>query len=98
MARTQYRAWCESCARERECNADHNRLAAEQDQVIDDVPVDYAFLGEHDQTAKLVLTLREHRCRWTEALQGVRVLQSVADVVRLTRLAKFQGIDSVSDF
>ena len=37
-------------------------------QVIDDVPVDCAFFGEHDQTAKLVLILREHQCRWTEAL------------------------------
>ena len=44
VAHIPYRAWCESSLRERGRNADHNRLADEQDQVIDDVPVDYAFL------------------------------------------------------
>ena len=43
-------------------NADHKRLAAARDHVIDTVSVD------HDQTAKPVLVLREHRCSWTEAL------------------------------
>ena len=42
VAHTQCRAWCESCARERGCNVEHNWLAAEQDLV------DYAFFGEHD--------------------------------------------------
>ena len=49
-------------------NADHKRLTAEQDHVIDNVSVDNAPSGEHDQTAKLVLMLREHRCRCTDEL------------------------------
>ena len=68
VAHTQYSALCESCVRERGRNAEHNLLAVEQDQDIDDVPVDYAFLGEHDQTAKLLVILREHQCRWAEEL------------------------------
>ena len=68
VAHPTYRAWCEACVREPGRDADHNRLAVEQDQVIDDVSVDYAFFGEHDQTAKLVLILREHQRRQTEAL------------------------------
>ena len=42
-------------------NAGHKLLlAAEQDHVIDTVTIDFAFFGEHDQTAKLVLILCEH--------------------------------------
>ena len=49
-------------------NADHKRLAAEQDHVIDALSVDDAFFGAHGWTAKLVLVAREHKCRSTEAL------------------------------
>ena len=66
VAYTPYRAWCEACVGGRGRNADHQRLAAEQDHAIDTVPVGQAFFGEHEQTAKLVLILRAHRCRWTE--------------------------------
>ena len=52
--------------RERGRNADHKRLAAEQGHVMDTVSLDCAFFGEHGQTAKLVLILREHKRRWTE--------------------------------
>ena len=58
--------------------------------MIDTVSVDKAFFGKHDPTAKLVLMiLREHKCRWTEALpsqsnggQVVSVVKSVVDMVR----------------
>ena len=76
-------------------NADHKRLAAEHDDVIDTVAVDYAFFGGDEQTAKLVLILREHQCRWIEALlfqntggQDVWVEKSVADMVRRTGLQR----------
>ena len=49
-----HRAWCEACVRGRGRNADHRRQAAEQDQVIDTMSVDYASFGEHDLTAEPV--------------------------------------------
>ena len=56
-ALTLCRACCEGCVRGRGRNADHKRLAAEQDHMIDTVSVDNACFGEHDHTAKLVLIL-----------------------------------------
>ncbi len=49
-------------------SADHKRLAAEDERLINAVSTDCAFLDEQDQTAKPILVLRERRGRWTEAL------------------------------
>ena len=68
MAHTPSEAWCEACVRGRGRNADHKRLASEQDHEIDAVSVDDAFFGAHGQTTKLVLMAREHMRKWTEAL------------------------------
>ena len=59
-------------------------VAAEQDHVVGTASVGCAFFGEPDLTAKLVLILREHRCRVTEALlvKNKWVVNSVADMVR----------------
>ena len=64
------------------------RSQSVEDHEIDIVPVDSAFFGEHDQTAKFVLILREHQHRWTEAHlvqnksgQDVWVVKSCADMV-----------------
>ena len=92
--------------RERGRNADHKLLAAEQGHVMDTVSLDFAFFGEPGQTAKLVLILREHKCRWTEAPfvqskggQDLWVAQAVADMVRRTRLQrlmfKFDQVPSI---
>ena len=85
MACAPYRASCEACVRGRWSNADHKQLEAEQDHVTDTVSTDYAFSGEHDLTAKLLLILRGQRCRRTEAFpvqskgaQDVWVAKSVA--------------------
>ena len=84
VARSLYRAGCEACVRWRGRHADHKGLAAEQDHVIGTASVGCAFFGEPDLTAKLVLILREHRCRVTEALlvKNKWVVNSVADMVR----------------
>ena len=95
-AYTPHRAQCEACERGRGRNADHQRVAAEQDHAVDTASVDHAFFGEHEQTAKPVLILRAHRCRWTEALVVFRVkevrtcgLQSpVAGMVQRTGLQR----------
>ena len=50
--RTPYRAWCAASARGRRRNAEHKRLAAAQDHVIETVSVGRAFFGEPDQSAK----------------------------------------------
>ncbi len=60
IAHKPYRAWCESCVRDRGRNADHKRLAAEREHLIDTVSIAYDFFGEQDQTAKPVLIFREH--------------------------------------
>ena len=56
--------------RRRGRNAVRERLAAEQDHVIDTVSLDGAFFGEHDQSAKLVLILREHADGLRRSLSG----------------------------
>ena len=93
--RTTYRAWCEACVRGRGRNADHKRTTAEQDHVVDTVSIDNAPFGECDQTAKLVLMLREHKCRCVEACpvqnkvgQDVSVVKSVADMFPRTGLQR----------
>ena len=95
-AHTQYRAWCEACVRGRGLNADHRRLAAESEHLIDTISIDYAFFGEKDQTAKPVLIVREHRCKWTEAIpvlnkgsQDTWAVKSLAESVRRTGLKRF---------
>ena len=57
---------------------------------MDTVAVDYAFFGEHDQTAKPLVIFR-----WTEAFpvnskrgQHVSVVRSVADMIRRTGLQR----------
>ena len=78
-----------------EWRADHKRLAAEKNHMVHTVSVDYAFFGEHDQKAKLVLILRDSKSRWTETIpvqskdgQNLRFAKSVADKVRRTMLQR----------
>lgn len=68
----------------------------ENSHLLDIVSIDYAFFGERDQTAKPVLVMREHKCRWTESLPMLRkggqdqwVVKSVADMIRRTGLRRF---------
>ena len=87
---------CEACVRGRGRNADHRRLAAESEHLMDTISIGYAFFGEKDQTAKPVLIVREHRCRWTEAIpvlnkgsQDTWAVKSLAESVRRTGLKRF---------
>ena len=63
VSHTPYRAWCAACVQGRGRNADHRRLEAERQHLIDTVSVDYAFFGDHDERAKPVLVFREHQNR-----------------------------------
>ena len=80
----------EACVRGRGLNAGHKRLTVEQQHMTDSLSVGFAFFGEHDQTPKLVLIVREHRCRLIEALRVQNregqvcgwIVKSVADMVR----------------
>ena len=70
-------------------------MTVEEDHEIDTESVDFVFFDEHVQTAKLVLILREHKCRWTETflVQGegnrdLRIVKSVRDMGRRTGLRR----------
>ena len=53
-ARTEHRAPREACIQGHGRNADHMRLAAEQDHLIDTVSVNNAYSAQRVQTAELV--------------------------------------------
>ena len=54
MAPTPYRAWCEASVRRRGRNADHKRLDAEPEHIIENVPLDLAFSGERDPECNIL--------------------------------------------
>eukprot|EP00959_Pyramimonas_sp_CCMP1952_P435180 9112480-Pyramimonas_sp.AAC.1 len=61
----QFRAWCGDCVGGRGRNADHKRLEAEREHLVNTISIDYTFFGGDDERAEPTLVLREHKGRWT---------------------------------
>ena len=70
------------------------QLWAEHDHVIGTVSSDYAFFGEHDQTAKFVLILGKDTFIWIEALFVCCIHCPTNGITETQIQVRFEAIDS----
>ena len=87
-----YRSWCAFCVMGRGKALSHTQLGADAEHDIDTISVDYAYLGQNDETPFPVLVLRAHRSRWTEAIQQVSKGAEKYNIPALVQAIKRTGL------